>query len=45
MECDKKSLDFVKQFAKKTGDIGSLSDVDLQLIALAHTLYIKNGLQ
>ena len=44
LDYDDKSLQVVKEFAKKTGDIGSLSDIDMELIALAHTLYIKENL-
>lgn len=44
LDFDEKSLEIVKDFAKKTGDIGSLSDIDMELIALAHTLYSKEGL-
>ena len=44
LDCDEKSLQVVKDFAKKTGDIGSLSDIDMELIALAHTLYINENL-
>ena len=36
---EKKSLNFVREFARKTGDLASLSEVDLELLALAHTLY------
>lgn len=39
-----KSLVFVKEFATKTGDIGSLSDIDMELLALAHTLHVQEGL-
>lgn len=44
MEPEKKSVEFIKEFARKTGDISSLSDVDINLLALAHTLYVKKGL-
>ena len=40
----KKTLELVKEFARKTGDIGSLSDVDLGIIALAHEVYVEQGL-
>ena len=33
----------MKEFAKKTGDISSLSDVDMELIALTYMLYVQNG--
>lgn len=45
MEPGKKSVQFVKEFAKKTGDLASLSDVDIQLLALAHTIYLNQGLE
>lgn len=45
MECDKKSLAIVKEFARKTGDLASLSDVDMELIALTYMLYVQNGKQ
>jgi UPF0271 protein len=34
-ECTKASLDKVKEVARKSGDIGRLSDVDVSVIALA----------
>jgi hypothetical protein len=34
-------LDIVKDFSKKTGDIGSLSQVDMELISAAYVLYKK----
>ena len=34
----------VKEFAKKTGDIASLSQVDMELIAIAQIMYKKEGL-
>ena len=40
----KKSLEFVKEFARKSGDIGSLSDVDLGIVALAYEVYNDKGL-
>lgn len=43
IQCDKKSLALVKDFAKKTGDLTSLSDVDMELIALTLMLYVQNG--
>ena len=33
---DDKIIDLVKTFAKKTGDIGSLSQVDMELIAVTY---------
>lgn len=44
MEPEKKSVDFIRDFARKTGDLTSLSDVDIDLLALAHTLYTRKGL-
>ena len=41
---DDKIVELVKEFSKKTGDIGSLSLVDMELIAAAYQLYQKNGL-
>lgn len=38
---DDKSMLVVKEFARKTGDLTSLSDTDLQLLALTHTLYSR----
>lgn len=40
LSCSKKSLKAVQDFAKKTGDVNSLSDVDTELIAIAHQLYL-----
>ena len=37
-------MDLVKEFAKKTGDIASLSQVDMELIAITYDLYRKEGL-
>lgn len=34
----------MRDFAKKTGDLGSLSDVDLEVIAVAYQLYLDKGL-
>jgi RNA-binding protein NOB1 len=42
---DEKVLEIVKEFAKKTGDIASLSQVDMELIAVAYALYKKEGLE
>lgn len=44
MSHNTESLEFIKDFAKKTGDLGSLSEVDLELLALTHTLYVREGL-
>lgn len=44
-DADEKSLNFVKEFARKTGDLASLSEVDLELLALAHTLYERENLE
>jgi RNA-binding protein NOB1 len=44
VNCDDKVLELVKDFAKKTGDIASLSLIDMELIAVAYTLYKKEGL-
>jgi rRNA maturation endonuclease Nob1 len=38
-------LELVKEFAKKTGDIASLSQVDMELIAITYALYKKEGLE
>lgn len=35
----------VKGFAKKTGDIASLSQIDMELVAVAYMLYKKEGLE
>jgi hypothetical protein len=35
----------VKDFAKKTGDVASLSQVDLELLAITFMLYKREGLQ
>jgi len=35
----------VKEFAKKTGDIASLSQIDMELIAITYTLYKQEGLE
>ena len=45
IEPNKKSVEFVRDFAKKTGDLASLSDVDIELLALAHTIYLNKGLE
>jgi RNA-binding protein NOB1 len=42
---DQKILELVKEFAKKTGDIASLSLVDMELIAVAYAMYKKEGLE
>lgn len=42
---DEKVLQLVKEFAKKTGDIASLSLVDMELIAVTYALYKKEGLE
>lgn len=42
---DEKVLLLVKEFAKKTGDIASLSLVDMELIAVTYALYKKEGLE
>lgn len=42
---DQKVLELVKDFAKKTGDIASLSLVDMELIAVAYAVYKKEGLE
>jgi rRNA maturation endonuclease Nob1 len=34
----------VKEFAKKTGDIASLSQVDMELVGITYMLYKKEGL-
>jgi RNA-binding protein NOB1 len=34
---------FVRRFAKETGDLATLSDVDIDLLALAYTLLEENG--
>ena len=44
INCDDKILNIVKEFAKKTGDIGSLSQVDMELIAAAYGLSKREGL-
>ena len=36
---DEKSMGLVKEFAKKTGDIASLSQIDMELIAVAFKMY------
>ena len=33
----------MKEFGRKTGDISSLSDVDMELIALTHMMYLRHG--
>lgn len=45
INCDDKVLELVKDFAKRTGDIASLSQVDLELIAITHQLYKREGLE
>ncbi len=35
----------MKDFAKKTGDIASLSRVDMELIAVTYMLYQQEGLE
>ena len=42
-ESSERSQQFVKKFAVETGDFSSLSAVDLDFIALAHTLIEQNG--
>lgn len=42
---DEKIIELVKEFAKKTGDIASLSLIDMELIAVAYALYKKEGLE
>ena len=37
----KESIRIVKEFATATGDIGSLSDQDIGIIALARDYYVK----
>jgi RNA-binding protein NOB1 len=44
-DCDEKAIALVKEFAKKTGDIASLSQIDMELIAITYTLYKKEGLE
>lgn len=38
-------MELVKEFAKKTGDIASLSLVDMELIAVAYAVYKREGLE
>lgn len=45
MEPMGRSVELVREFAKKTGDLASLSDVDIGLLALAHTIYVGHGLE
>lgn len=45
VEADEKSIIVVKEFAKKTGDIASLSQIDMELIAVAYKIYQKEGLE
>ena len=40
----KESIRIVKEFATATGDIGSLSDQDIGIIALARDYYVKQGM-
>lgn len=42
-ECSDKSLNYIKNFAIKTGDFASLSMVDMELIAVAYEYCIENG--
>ena len=43
IDCDDKVLELVKEFSKKTGDIGSLSQIDMELIGITYMLYKKEG--
>lgn len=45
INCDEKILGIVKDFSIKTGDIGSLSLIDMELIAITYMLYQKEGLE
>lgn len=45
VEADEKSIIVVKEFAKKTGDIASSSQIDMELIAVAYKIYQKEGLE
>jgi rRNA maturation endonuclease Nob1 len=38
-------MENVRDFARKTGDIGSLSDQDIGIIALAYRFYMTEGLK
>ena len=43
MGVDKADVDAVKEFARLTGDIFSISDVDTKVIALGYKLARENG--
>ena len=45
MQADEKAIEKVKEFAKKTGDIASLSQIDMELIAVAEMVYRKEGME
>lgn len=42
-EPSEKSVAYIKKFAGLTGDLASLSRIDINLLALAHTLVEMNG--
>ncbi|KRX02050.1 hypothetical protein PPERSA_07695 [Pseudocohnilembus persalinus] len=43
LECSEESYNFVKRFALATGDYASLSQIDMELIAVAYEQCIKQG--
>lgn len=38
-------MELVKTFSKKTGDIATLSQIDMELIAVAFRFYKQEGLE
>jgi RNA-binding protein NOB1 len=45
VDYDEKYLEIVKSFSKKTGDIATLSLVDMELIAVAYRFYKQEGFE
>ena len=45
VDYDDKDVEIVKAFSKKTGDIATLSQVDMELIAVAYRFYKQEGMQ
>ena len=41
----KEGLAFIKSFARKTGDIATLSEVDIELMGIAYDCVKKNNAQ